>query len=144
MFKILQFVTSPADQKRTISLRLIEWYVTDCVRYVVPNKKVVSEYADNLNIYTRKMFDPFRRGKQRCIQCGDLELHTTIGQMNFFKWFIESKLWETVTSDALSLSQLMALHPEAKYKQVSKTKTSSTKMLVEKPKSVFSGVLVFD
>jgi hypothetical protein len=42
------------DQKRTISLRLIEWYVTDCVRYVVPNK-VVSEYADNLNIYSKNV-----------------------------------------------------------------------------------------
>jgi hypothetical protein len=69
-----------------------EWYVTDCVRYVVPNKTVVSEYADNLNL--SKNSRPVSERKQRCIQCGDLELHTTIGQMNFFKWFIESKLWE--------------------------------------------------
>jgi hypothetical protein len=88
------------------------------------------------------MFDPFRRGKQRCIQCGDLELHTTIGQMNFFKWFIESKLWEKVNLEATPLSKLMALHPETKYKLVSKTK--SAKVTDEKPKPIFSGVLVFD
>lgn len=124
-FTILHLLTTASDQKRTISLRLIEWYVTDYSRYVIPNATTVAEYADNLNIYTRKMFDPFRRGKQQRLRCGDVEVQTTVGQMNFFRWFIESGLWDDVNRRASDLLAQMSTHPEKKAKQsasqVSKT-----------------------
>jgi hypothetical protein len=47
----------------------------------------------------------------------DSEIYTTVGKMNFFKWFIESKLWDKISTEGNDLSQLMALHPEHKYKK---------------------------
>jgi hypothetical protein len=78
-------------------------------------KKVVSEYADNL-IYTRRC--SIRLERQTTVSTmRDSEIYTTVGKMNFFKWFIESKLWDKISTEGNDLSQLMALHPEHKYKK---------------------------
>jgi hypothetical protein len=45
------------------------------------------------------------------------------------------QMWEKVNLEATPLSKLMALHPETKYKLVSKTK--SAKVTDEKPKPIF-------
>jgi hypothetical protein len=81
--------------------------VCDGVRYVVPNKTVVSEYADNLNIYTRKMFDPFRRennGAFNVVICYDDRTNELL-QMVYRIQIVESD----------TIIESMALHPETKY-----------------------------
>jgi hypothetical protein len=57
----------------------------------------------------------------------DSEIYTTVGQMNFFKWFIESKLWDKISTEGNDLSQLMALHPEHKYKKTATAKQQTQK-----------------
>jgi hypothetical protein len=141
-FSILMTITSPSEHKRAMSLRLIEWYVTECVKHVVPDTSVVAQYADNLNVYTRKMFDPFRRGQHCVLRCGDSELLTTTGQMNFFRWFIEAGLWQRVQLNAEELSLRMASHAE--HKERRQCHAVATREPEPKPKPVFQRVLKFD
>jgi hypothetical protein len=58
----------------------------------------------------------------------DSEIYTTVGQNEFFKWFIESKLWDKISTEGNDLSQLMALHPEHKYKKPATAKQQAHKV----------------
>jgi hypothetical protein len=62
------------------------------------------------------MFDPFREANNSVYDARFGNLHDC-GQNEFFKWFIESKLWDKISTEGNDLSQLMALHPEHKYKK---------------------------
>ena len=62
------------------------------------------DYKNQLKAYSKKQFDPFCRRERIIInisdlswkifddkddnKCKDNELITTVGQLNFFKWFI--------------------------------------------------------
>ena len=80
------------EGKSKISLRLIDWFVTNYskkynVTYVTKAQKhmiVYLSYKSHLKAYSKKMFDPFCRWKR--IKFHDME--TTVGQLNFFEWAI--------------------------------------------------------
>jgi len=80
------------DGKSNISLRLLDWFVTNYskkynVTYVTKSQKhiiVYLSYKSHLKAYSKKMFDPFCRWKR--IKFHDME--TTVGQLNFFEWAI--------------------------------------------------------
>ena len=61
-----------------ISLRLIDWFVTNYAK----NFNVA--FLTHLKAYSKKMFDPFCRWKR--IKFHGLD--TTVGQLNFFEWAI--------------------------------------------------------
>ena len=75
-----------------ISLRLIDWFVTNYskkynVSYLNTSQKhiiVYLSYKSHLKAYSKKMFDPFCRWKR--IKFRGIE--TTVGQLNFFEWAI--------------------------------------------------------
>jgi len=75
-----------------ISLRLIDWFVTNYAKmynisYTNSSQKhiiVYLSYKSHLKAYSKRMFDPFCRWKR--IKFNDLE--TTVGQLNFFEWAI--------------------------------------------------------
>ena len=95
--------------KRDISLRVIEWFVTNYAKkYGISwsqeedtrGKKtqkqfnVFLSYKSQLNAYSKKQFDPFCRRKRIEFEYnddGDV-LTTTIGQLNFFRWAIENNI----------------------------------------------------
>ncbi len=92
-----------------ISLRIIDWFVTnyskknntsftfnDSGKNIFKQFIVYLEYKLQLKAYSKKQFDPFCRrkriafyyiknGENRCI-------HTTVGQLNFFRWAIRYKI----------------------------------------------------
>jgi hypothetical protein len=84
------------DGKSKISLRLIDWFVTNYskkynVTYVTKTQKhmiVYLSYKSHLKAYSKKMFDPFCRWKR--IKFHDME--TTVGQLNFFEWAITDEV----------------------------------------------------
>lgn len=84
------------DGKSKISLRLIDWFVTNYskkynVTYVTKAQKhmiVYLSYKSHLKAYSKKMFDPFCRWKR--IKFHDME--TTVGQLNFFEWAITDEV----------------------------------------------------
>lgn len=81
----------------TLSLRLIDWFVTNYskrhnVNYVQDGHEfiVYLNYKSQLKAYSKKLFDPFCRRERIMFQIPGYESFvTTIGKLNFFRWAIE-------------------------------------------------------
>jgi hypothetical protein len=94
----LEKVKSILDGSSKLSLRLIDWFVTNYakkynVAYLSRTQKhviVYLSYKSHLKAYSKKMFDPFCRWKR--IKFHDFE--TTVGQLNFFEWAISDDILE--------------------------------------------------
>ena len=87
----------------TISLRIIDWFTTNYskkyfITYINNNKRfnVYNDYKLQLKAYSKKRFDPFCRWDRISIPYNDVEILTTIGQLNFFKWAIENNIIEYI------------------------------------------------
>ena len=90
-----------------ISIRLIDHFIT---KYSKNNKinyklkennveqtfNIFTSYKQQLKAFQKKHFDPFSRGDRIPYFMGDKCVITTIGQLNFFKWFISKKVYEYV------------------------------------------------
>ena len=55
-----------------------------------------SSYKSQLKAWNKKYFDPFSRGDRIPFFLNDICIITTIGQLNFFKWFISNKIYRYV------------------------------------------------
>ena len=111
----ISILTCIITQKNILSLRILDWLVTNYAKkynIVFSNKNnqnfnVYLDYKNQLKAYSKKYFDPFCRRERIIINVSDLswkllsdndksnkceknELITTVGQLNFFKWFIEN------------------------------------------------------
>lgn len=94
--KILPIINGESE----ISLRLIDWFVTNYAKknftvYTKENDrfKVYIDYKLKLKAYSKKRFDPFCRWDRINIPYGeDTYIQTTIGQLNFFRWALENKI----------------------------------------------------
>lgn len=118
-----------------ISLRIIDWFVTNYSKKnnVIYQKKkkqfiVYLNYKSQLKAYSKKYFDPFCRRKRIIFQIKKRdELVTTVGQLNFFKWAIESgvityirKNIENIETDmTFSLKKINTVKIEKKRKELS-------------------------
>ena len=103
-----------------ISLRIIDWFVTNYskkhnVFYEIyknsendmtfeegENKlhkqiNIYHAYKSQLKSYQKKKFDPFCRKERINFKCHDLDIETTVGQLNFFKWAIDNMVLEYIT-----------------------------------------------
>tara|TARA_B100000085_G_C18421959_1_gene463078 strand:+ start:197 stop:751 length:555 start_codon:yes stop_codon:yes gene_type:complete len=103
-------------QNTPLSLRLLDWLVTNYSKkyniiYPLMNSNekiyfnIYLDYKNQLKAYSKKFFDPFCRQKRLIIntttfkwreyfdeETCDQEIITTVGQLNFFRWFIENKI----------------------------------------------------
>ena len=83
-----------------ISLRIVDWFATNYAKkyytiYTLKNTskrfKVYMDYKLKLKAYSKKRFDPFCRWDRINIPYKDgAFIQTTIGQLNFFKWAINT------------------------------------------------------
>jgi hypothetical protein len=100
-----------------ISLRLIDWYVTNYCKMnniVILNPEnseyfnVYMNYRAQLKAFKKVQFDPFRRRDRIVLSYGDSEkLHTTIGQLNFFRWALENKIIDNIRENLASIEREM-------------------------------------
>lgn len=117
--KNINILTSIITQKNTLSLRILDWLVTNYAKkynivYKIyknseeTNFNIYLDYKNQLKAYSKKYFDPFCRRERILINTKNLsweilennkqkidtnfELITTVGQLNFFKWFIENNV----------------------------------------------------
>jgi hypothetical protein len=88
----------------TISRRTIEYFVTN---YALNNKicydieerghivrfNVYTSYKDQLKAHRKKYFDPFGRGERIPFFTNNDCIITTIGQLNFYKWFFSKNIY---------------------------------------------------
>ncbi len=88
-----------------ISIRLIDHFVTKFSKYnkcsykLDDNDKevvfnVYFDYKNQLKHFQKTHFDPFSRGDRIPFFMGQTCIITTIGQLNFFKWFISRKIYD--------------------------------------------------
>ena len=103
-FKYVNEFISIINSNSKISIRLIDYFVT---KYSKKNKinykinddnifNIYQSYKQQLKAYQKKNFDPFARGIRIPYFIEDSWIITTIGQLNFFKWFISKNILEYV------------------------------------------------
>merc|ERR1712166_767239 len=87
-----------------ISLRLVDWFVTNYSKknYTIiingsKRFKVYTDYKLKLKAYSKRRFDPFCRWDRITIPYkNETYIETTIGQLNFFRWYIENKILDYI------------------------------------------------
>lgn len=116
----IQYVLPIINGNSDISLRLIDWFVTNyskkkstnIPRYDACNNvyyfNVYLSYRSQLKAYSKQSFDPFRR-RERIEFFYDKEkyIETTIGQMNFFRWIIENDILTYITKNIKDIEEDM-------------------------------------
>ena len=106
--KNLDKVINIINGKSKISLRLIDWFVTNYAKknFIIYNItengekkrfKVYQDYKLKLKAYSKKRFDPFCRWSRITIPYkNDTYIETTIGQLNFFRWYIKNDIYKYI------------------------------------------------
>ncbi len=93
------------DDTKIISRRTFEYFVTNYsakhnISYELEEKNIKtmfivhSSYKDQLKAHKKKYFDPFGRGDRIPFFAHNNCIITTIGQLNFYKWFFTKKIYE--------------------------------------------------
>ena len=94
-----------------ISIRLIDYFITKYSKKYKINYKlndsiifnVYQSYKQQLKIFQKKNFDPFARGIRIPYFVGNMWIITTIGQLNFYKWFISKNILNYVYNNKDSI-----------------------------------------
>lgn len=94
------------EKKKNISLRNLEWFITDYSKkknLTYTTKKgtqftVHCAYKSSLDGYSKKLFDPFCRTEkfEYEIPGTNTKVMTTVAQLNFIKWCITNNVIEQV------------------------------------------------
>jgi len=138
------------NEKSRISLRVIDWFITNYskehrIAYLCEKTKtdgssvtgcggdeakpfmVHDSYKSQLKAYSKKQFDPFCRHMRINFYYGkDEKIVTTIGQMNFFRWFIENNILKYVKTHIDDIEKEMHVRgQQTRALQKTKTKNAS-------------------
>lgn len=104
----IQTIIPIIDGTSPISLRLIDWFVTNYskkLNIVITkqiNKNIVHfnvylSYRSQLKAYSKQLFDPFRRRDRiTFVYDGTNSIETTVGQLNFFRWILQNNILEYI------------------------------------------------
>ena len=132
MIKFLDILSNPR-----ISLRVIDWSVTNFFKNKdIINKANESEriyfihdsYKAQLKAYSKKQFDPFqRRTRINFHYAPDKKMVTTVGQLNFFKWFIEGNVLDIISENLEQIETNMRTYVKESKKCKKNKKTKSNK-----------------
>lgn len=130
----LKTLTSIINGESKISLRVIDWFVTNYSKknntsYLIvddrnfdSNKQKMKEfvvyidYKLQLKGYQKKQFDPFcRRERIEFYYDTNNYIVTTVGQLNFFRWAIKNKIIDYVTTNLTDIENDMNVCYKAVY-----------------------------
>ena len=108
----IQSVIPIINGDSNISLRLIDWFVTNyskkkniVITTKQPNMNIVHfnvhlSYKSQLKAYSKQLFDPFRRRDRiTFVYDGVNNIDTTIGQLNFFRWVLQNNILDYITAN---------------------------------------------
>ena len=101
-----------------ISLRLIDWFVTNYAKrhtigYILGGQEfmVYMSYKSQLKAYSKKLFDPFCRRERIMFSLpGTEQFVTTVGKLNFFRWAIEKNVIEYLKKHRETVETEMNTH----------------------------------
>lgn len=119
-----EFYTAPGNLEKLIpilqgtseiSLRLIDYFVTNYAKKMntsFPQSGrhflVYFNYKRELNAYSKRLFDPFCRRERIMFQARGVEpFVTTVGQLNFFRWFLEKEILEYIIDNREAIEKDM-------------------------------------
>uniref|UniRef100_A0A6C0JFV0 Uncharacterized protein n=1 Tax=viral metagenome TaxID=1070528 RepID=A0A6C0JFV0_9ZZZZ len=128
----LKILTSIINGESKISLRVIDWFVTNYskknnISYMIDDDRnivnaktkefvVYIDYKLQLKGYQKKQFDPFcRRERIKYFIDNKNFIVTTVGQLNFFRWAIKNNIIDYVDSHLLDIENDMNLCYKAVY-----------------------------
>ena len=125
--QILTSVFQMITGKSKISLRIVDWFVTNYSKQhfiqfpvktasgVVQRFKVYNEYRQYLDSYKKIQFDPFCRWERIAFpyKTENIYMETTIGQLNFFKWAIQNNIIQYVIDNYEAIEKDMNLRNRA-------------------------------
>ena len=105
-----------------ISIRLIDYFITKYAKnnkiiYTIVEKNIEStinvflSYKQQLKIFKKKYFDPFSRGNRIPYFMNNNCIITTIGQLNFFKWFFQKNIYEYILNNKKTIETVMNTKP---------------------------------
>ena len=137
-----EFYTSPGNLEKLlpilqgtspISLRLVDYFVTNYAKKMNTSFHLAGKhflvyfnYKRELNAYSKRLFDPFCRRERIMFQARGKEgFVTTVGQLNFFRWFIEKEILEYVTEERETIEQDMNSTLKTHYSLSSSSRTST-------------------
>lgn len=134
------------DGKHTLSLRIIDWFVThysktNNIYYWIDDNNIYESFPSNLNncdsfrkvhlyldyraqlkSYTKFNFDSFRRHDRITFFLNNektINIETTIGQLNFFRWAFNNKIIDYALEHYNEIYENMTKHS---YKKSNKEK----------------------
>ena len=124
-----------------ISLRIIDWFATNYAKkyytvyqmegtetHINNRFKVYNDYKLKLKAYSKKRFDPFCRWERINIPYKEnMEIQTTIGQLNFFRWALENKILDYVEKNLESINNDMNKRNSTSKKKKSIKETAKTR-----------------
>jgi hypothetical protein len=127
-----------------ISLRLIDYFVTNYAKknntnFYIQSKHflVYFNYKRELNAYSKRLFDPFCRRERIMFQARGVESFvTTVGQLNFFRWFIEKNILDYVIENHETIERDMNKTLHDHYSRSTRSATAGgTTATLEEPVS---------
>ncbi len=150
--KNLEEVIPIITQRSKISLRILDWFVTNYSKKkntnyqvslsnknISKNFIVYLDYKAQLKAYSKKQFDPFcRRERISFIDHDNNELITTVGQLNFFRWAIENRILEFIKENFEEIEEDMnvSLRNLYKKKEGDKSRRKRTELSISATKTV--------
>lgn len=127
-----------------ISLRLIDWFVTNYAKrhtigYILGGQEfmVYMSYKSQLKAYSKKLFDPFCRRERIMFSLpGTDQFVTTVGKLNFFRWAIEKNVIEYLKKHRETVEAEMNTHMKQLSRSRSTRNTTNSSNETEVPKRV--------
>jgi hypothetical protein len=127
-----------------ISLRLIDWFVTNYAKrhnigYIMGSQEfmVYMSYKSQLKAYSKKLFDPFCRRERIMFSLpGTDQFVTTVGKLNFFRWAIEKNVIEYLKTNRVTVETEMNAHMKqlSRSRSTRNTTNSSTETVTKEEK----------
>lgn len=125
--------------KNGLSLRIIDWLITNFSKKVsvaIETRGLPSDlyrdYHKNLSAHNKKNFDPFARRQRICVQLfGEEQRFSTIGQLNFFRWFLQKNLCEFLLENKPVIEKHMREYENSVKKRPSKKFKGTDKVTVK-------------
>jgi len=137
----LDIILPILEGKSQISLRLIDWFVTNYAKkhnisYILNQRQfmVYFHYKRELKAYSKRLFDPFCRRERIMFQVrGHEPFVTTVGQLNFFRWALEKEIIQFINGNSEAIEKDMNTSMREHYGSTNSSNSSDPKSIETVP-----------
>jgi len=144
----LEKITPILKGESPISLRLVDWFITNYAKknntsYMMGTKQflVHFNYKRELKAYSKKLFDPFcRRDRIMFEALNQASIMTTVGQLTFFRWFLEKKILDYIEDNRTAIEADMNASIKEHYSKDGKKLQSGRRQRTELSRSAMKVV----